>query len=109
MIQRREVKSPFTKEERQGVFVTREESRKRRRNKLEHNPDKYRLVVNDKEITGYTSDEEIKLELDYDFNYDLERMKQAVESETIYLPKGLKEKGEIMEWLLNYDKENNDK
>ena len=33
MIQRREVKSPFTKEERQGVFVTREESRERR-NKL---------------------------------------------------------------------------
>lgn len=31
--QRREVKSPFTKEERQGVFVTREESRERR-NKL---------------------------------------------------------------------------
>ena len=28
--QRREVKSPFTKEERQGVFVTREESRERR-------------------------------------------------------------------------------
>lgn len=34
MIQRREVKSPFTKEERQGVFVTREESRERR-NKLQ--------------------------------------------------------------------------
>ena len=34
MIQRREVKSPFTKEERQGVFVTIEEARKRRRNKL---------------------------------------------------------------------------
>lgn len=30
MIQRREVKSPFTKEERQGVFVTIEESRERR-------------------------------------------------------------------------------
>lgn len=30
MIQRREVKSPFTKEERQGVFVTREESIERR-------------------------------------------------------------------------------
>lgn len=108
MIQRREVKSPFTKEERQGVFVTREESRKRR-NKLKYNPDKYRLFVNDEEIAGYTSDEEIKLELDYEFNYDLERMKQAVESETVYLPKGLKEKGEILEWLLNYDKENNDK
>ena len=33
MIQRREVKSPFTKEERQGVFVTIEKSRERR-NKL---------------------------------------------------------------------------
>jgi hypothetical protein len=31
---RRVVKSPFTKEERQGVFMTIEESRKRRRNKL---------------------------------------------------------------------------
>ena len=108
MIQRREVKSPFTKEERQGVFVTREEARERR-NRLEYNPDKYRLVVNDEEVVGYTSDEEIKLELDYDFNYDLERMKQTVESETVYLPKGLKEKGEIMEWLLNYEKESSDK
>ncbi|WBF79456.1 hypothetical protein BNNNBJKE_00012 [Aeromonas phage vB_AdhM_DL] len=104
MTQRRIVKSPFTKEERQGVFVTIEESRERR-NKLKYNPDKYRLFVNDEEITGYTSDEEIKLELDYEFNYDLERMKQAVESETVYLPKGIKEKGEIMEWLLNYEKE----
>ena len=41
----------------------------------------------------------------YKFNYDLERMKQAVESETIYLPRGLKEEGEILEWLLNYEKE----
>ena len=40
---------------------------------------------------------------DYYFDFDLERMKQAVESETVYLPKGIKEKGEIMEWLLNYD------
>ena len=108
MIQRREFKSPFTKEERQGVFMTIEEARKRRK-KLEYNPDKYSLFVSDEEITGYTSDEEIKLELDYDFNYDLERMKQAVESETVYLPKGLREKGETLEWLLNYDKENNDK
>lgn len=88
MIQRRVVKSPFTKEERQGVFITREDSRKRRRNWLkDENTD----------------------ETEYEFNYDLERMKQAVESETVYLPRGLKEKGEIMEWLLNYDKENNDK
>lgn len=106
---RRVVKSPFTKEERTGVFMTIEESRKRRRNKLEYNPDKYRMLVSDEEITGYTSDEEIKLEPDYEFNYDLERIKQAVESETVYLPKGLREKGEILEWLLNYDKENNDK
>lgn len=40
---------------------------------------------------------------EYEFNYDLERMKLAVESETVYLPKELKEEGEIMEWLLNYD------
>ena len=88
MIQRREVKSPFTKEERQGVFVTIEESRKRRRNWLkDENPD----------------------ETEYEFNYDLERMQKAVESETVYLPKGLKEKGEIMEWLLNYENESSDK
>lgn len=43
------------------------------------------------------------IEKDYYFDFDLERMKQAVESETVYLPKGIKEKGEIMEWLLNYD------
>ena len=61
---------------------------------MEYNADKYRLFVND---------EEIKLEHGYEFNYDLERMKQAVESETVYLPKGLKEKGEILEWMLNYD------
>ena len=108
MIQRRVVNAPFTKEERHGVFVTREESRERR-NKLEYNPDKYRLFVNNEEIAGYASNEEITLEREYEFNYDLDRMKQAVESETVYLPKGLKEKGEIMEWLLNYDKENNDK
>ena len=48
-------------------------------------------------------------EKDYYFDFDLERMQKAVESETVYLPKELKEKGEIMEWLLNYDKENNDK
>ena len=53
--------------------------------------------------------EDYNTEKDYYFDFDLERMKQAVESETVYLPKGLKEKGEIMEWLLNYDKENNDK
>ena len=46
---------------------------------------------------------------DYEFNYDLERMKRAVESETVYLPKGLKEKGEIMEWLSNYENESSDK
>lgn len=88
MTQRRIVKSPFTKEERQGIFITREDSRKRRRNWLkDENTD----------------------ETEYEFNYDLELIQKAVESETVYLPKGLKEKGEILEWLLNYDKENNNK
>lgn len=41
----------------------------------------------------------------YEFNYDLERMQKAVESETVYLPKGLKEKREILQWMLNYDEE----
>ena len=40
---------------------------------------------------------------DFYFDFDLERMKRAVESETVYLPERLKEKEEIMEWLLNYD------
>lgn len=40
---------------------------------------------------------------DYGFNYELERMKQAVQSETVYLPKGLKDREEILEWMLNYD------
>lgn len=76
---------------------------------MEYSLGKCKIFLNGEEVTGYTPDEEIKPEQDYEFNYDLERMKQAVESETVYLPKGLKEKGEIMEWLLNYDKENNDK
>lgn len=38
MIQRRVVKSPFTKEERQCVFVTREESRERRNRLTRRNP-----------------------------------------------------------------------
>lgn len=96
MTQERIVKSPFTKEERQGVFVTREESRERR-NKLDYNPDKYKLFVNGEEISGYVSDVEIKLEQDYEFNYNIEQMKQAVESETVYLPRGLKEKSEILD------------
>lgn len=70
---------------------------------MNYSPDKFKIFIDGKEITGYASDEEIKLELDYEFNYNLERMKQAVESETVSLPKGLKEKGEILEWLLNYD------
>lgn len=53
--------------------------------------------------------EDYDIEKDYYFDFDLERMRKAVESETVYLPKGIKEKGEIMEWLLNYDKENSDK
>ena len=47
--------------------------------------------------------EDYNTEKDYYFDFDLERMQKAVESETVYLPKGIKEKGEIMEWLLNYD------
>ena len=70
-----------------------------------YNPDKYRLFVNDEDITGYASDEEIKLEQEYEFNYDLEQMQKVVESETVYLPRGLKEKGEILQWMLNYDSE----
>ena len=47
--QRREVKSPFTKEERQGVFVTREESRKRRSRLARRNP--YHDIEDNIEIT----------------------------------------------------------
>lgn len=55
----------------------------------------------------YSADQDSRIEDDYEFNYDLERMQQAVDSETVYLPKGLKEKGEILNWLLNYDNEGN--
>lgn len=47
--------------------------------------------------------EDYDIEKDYYFDFDLERMQKAVESETVYLPKELKEKGEILDWLLNYD------
>ena len=57
MIQRREVKSPFTKEERQGVFVTREESRKRRTRLMRRNP--YHDIEDNIEIT----EQEFKNEL----------------------------------------------
>lgn len=39
---RREVKSPFTKEEREGVFVTREESRLRRKDLNNDKKNKFR-------------------------------------------------------------------
>ena len=70
---------------------------------MEYSLGKCKIFLNRKEVTGYAPNEEIKPEQEYEFNYDLERMKQAVESETVYLPKGLKEKGEILEWMLNYD------
>lgn len=76
---------------------------------MEYSPDKYKMFIDGEEISGYVSDLEIKLEREYEFNYDLDRMKQAVESETVYLPRGLKEECEILQWMLNYDKENNDK
>ncbi len=66
MIQRREVKSPFTKEERQGVFVTIEEARKRRRNKLT----KQRRTLRSKQP-------ENKIETEQEFKEDLKyRMEQ---------------------------------
>lgn len=65
MIQRREVKSPFTKEERQGVFVTIEESRERR-NKLT----KQRRTLRSKQP-------ENKIETEQEFKEDLKyRMEQ---------------------------------
>ena len=57
MIQRREVKSPFTKEERQGVFVTIEESRERRTRLTRRNP--YHDIENNIE----TTEQEFKNEL----------------------------------------------
>lgn len=42
------------------------------------------------------------------FNFDLERMKEHVESPTVYLPKGLKTVGEIRQWLLSYETEDTD-
>lgn len=56
--QRREVKSPFTKEERTGVFMTIEESRKRRTNKLTR-----RNPYHDIENSIETTEQEFKNEL----------------------------------------------
>ena len=68
MTQRREVKSPFTKEERQGVFVTREESRERR-NKLT----KQRRTLRSKQP-------ENKIETEQEFKEDLKyRMEQGAQ------------------------------
>ena len=58
--QRREVKSPFTKEERTGVFMTIEESRKRRTNKLT----KQRRTLR-------TKQPENKIETEQEFKEDL--------------------------------------
>ena len=69
MIQRREVKSPFTKEERQGVFVTREESRERR-NKLT----KQRRTLRSKQP-------ENKIETEQEFKEDL---KYRMEQDALY-------------------------
>ena len=59
MIQRREVKSPFTKEERQGVFVTREESRKRRSRLARRNP--YHDIEDNIEITEQQFKNELRV------------------------------------------------
>ena len=68
MIQRREVKSPFTKEERQGVFVTREESRKRRSRLARRNP--YHDIEDNIEIT----EQEFKNELRVGMEREQEHM-----------------------------------
>lgn len=40
------------------------------------------------------------MDKEIEFNYDLKRMKKMVENETIYLPKDLKDSGDIRKWLL---------
>ena len=56
MIQRREVKSPFTKEERQGVFVTIEESRERR-NKLQIRKPRSKMTEEEKVVAKQRMDD----------------------------------------------------
>lgn len=70
MIQRREVKSPFTKEERQGVFVTIEESRERR-NKLT----KQRRTLRSKQPENkIETEEEFKNELRVEMEREQQQM-----------------------------------
>ena len=68
--QRREVKSPFTKEERTGVFMTIEESRKRRTNKLT----KQRRTLR-------TKQPENKIQTEQEFKEDL---KYRMEQDALY-------------------------
>ncbi len=57
--QRREVKSPFTKEERTGVFMTIEESRKRRSRLARRNP--YHDIEDNIEITEQQFKNELRV------------------------------------------------
>ena len=74
-MERRVVESPFTKEERNGVFVTREESRRNRRNKLarqrrtkENNKDKeYMDKIHNQTEQEYK--EELSRDMKTDFKY----------------------------------------
>lgn len=59
MIQRREVKSPFIKEERQGVFVTLKESRERRSKLVRRNP--YHDTEGNIEITEQEFKNELRM------------------------------------------------
>ena len=44
----------------------------------------------------------------YQFDFDLERMKRAVEGAAITPPNNLKTASEILEWLKTYKEEEND-
>ena len=55
--QRREVKSPFTKEERTGVFMTIEESRKRRTNKLQIRKPRSKMTEEEKVVAKQRRDD----------------------------------------------------
>ena len=65
---------------------------------MESRPTNYELYINGEQVVGYAEDCEIEEEC----CFDLERMKKVINSSTAYPPKELKEKEEILEWLLHY-------
>ncbi|MBS9779761.1 MAG: hypothetical protein KGV51_03960 [Moraxellaceae bacterium] len=63
--------------------------------------------IQTKQVSHLTKQTEENVPIDYMMVYDLPRMKKAVESETISLPKTIKDKKSIHEFLLKKGQELN--